>query len=708
MLNHVLPSLITHHEPPLPASAAPPADAADLAALGSARAARRRAVGPALLPAIERLERGLERLESLEQALGDSMPPEPDWEELVREVDRFNVLAARGSTSRRAVVLYLLTTALIIAAILAGTQTVGILAWPETSSPTGVDDDRIAVVLDTARPERPWYPPHDANSPTGSLSDEGFLRMVALILCATVCITGLGMEVVLGEPLVKFLSSTQSHILWKGAQLAFSLFISVALFARSFSTLPFAVLGFWKMGFPETAGCFRRAFGAGKVNAFSVCAYLNGLGTTIHHTSGAYLICACTVELMPLDRRVLSMALPLVVQHLVVLLKYWSVPAYGLSEFCLEVWFEWEVFANLDALSVGAGYDMTTRGICLSMLVAHWFYWIAAVLNLPAFSSGKDSALPSEAQGEPTPSEGQPSCAPLSPSKRKPTRSLTPERWKLELNRRSASQSRLEQLEQMAADARFELRRGASRAEAAFQRTRVEAEAAYQARKASAEAVYQSRKASAKAAFMYGREQVAAKAEDARAVANAAEARASATVGAVRRRVREQASTMATSGAEALTKAAMLARATAVAAKEEATKAEARAAAAEYAAGMPCASREDSSGKWSPIPGGPPLAARRRVGGGAAGAGRHEEGGRSNSPPPGAVRSKLTVRRKPAATAGRGTRARPELVERPAGGGSASCSADNLEVPLARPVPAATASPVTPVSPVSPNQQSEA
>ena len=31
------------------------------------------------------------------------------------------------------------------------------------------------------------------------------------------------------------------------AQLAFSLFISVALFARSFSALPFAVLGFWKM-----------------------------------------------------------------------------------------------------------------------------------------------------------------------------------------------------------------------------------------------------------------------------------------------------------------------------------------------------------------------------------------------------------------------------------------------------------------------------
>ena len=71
------------------------------------------------------------------------------------------------------------------------------------------------------------------------------------------------------------------------------------------------------------------------MTAPAVSAYLNGLGTTIHHASGAYLICACTTQLMPLDRRLLSMALPLVAQHIVVLLKYWSVPAYGISELCL-------------------------------------------------------------------------------------------------------------------------------------------------------------------------------------------------------------------------------------------------------------------------------------------------------------------------------------------------------------------------------------
>jgi hypothetical protein len=40
-------------------------------------------------------------------------------------------------------------------------------------------------------------------------------------------------------------------------------------------------------------------------------------------------IVACATHLMPLDRRVLSMSLPLVAQHLVVLVKYQSVPVYA-------------------------------------------------------------------------------------------------------------------------------------------------------------------------------------------------------------------------------------------------------------------------------------------------------------------------------------------------------------------------------------------
>eukprot|EP00966_Prymnesium_polylepis_P324112 7380199-Prymnesium_polylepis.1 len=143
--------------------------------------------------AIERLERGLERLETLESALEESMRPVPDWDELAYDVDRFKELAARGSTSRRAVVAYIVTTALLILGFILGTQAIAILAWPATVSPNDLDGSSAAIVLDTLRPERPWYPGHEP-SPTGWLTDVGFLRLVTFIVWATVCTTGLGME----------------------------------------------------------------------------------------------------------------------------------------------------------------------------------------------------------------------------------------------------------------------------------------------------------------------------------------------------------------------------------------------------------------------------------------------------------------------------------------------------------------------------------
>ena len=176
---------------------------------------------------------------------------------------------------------------------------------------------------------------------------------------------------------------------WKAAQLFFSLCISVALFSQSPFGLPFAVVGFWKFGFPETMGCFRRAYRVGRVNLTSIAAYMNGVGTLIHHASGALLIVACTTHLMPLDRRVLSMSMPLVAQHLVVLFRYWNKAVYGICELCLEIAWEWEILAHINDLSLDNGYDIITRGICISMIIAHWMYWGAALLSAQSLFKAK-------------------------------------------------------------------------------------------------------------------------------------------------------------------------------------------------------------------------------------------------------------------------------------------------------------------------------
>ena len=199
---------------------------------------------------------------------------------------------------------------------------------------------------------------------------------------------------VLGEPMVKALMARgdgNEMQLWKGAQLFFSLAISVALFSQSPFGLPWAVAGFWKLGFPETMGCFRRALRIGRASkpkfTSALAAWLNGIGTLVHHCSCAYLIVSVTTHLCPLDRRVLAISLPLVGQHIFVLLKYQSVPLYCICELILEIIFEWEVFANLADASFENGYDSSVRGVALSMIFAHWCYWSAALLGVPEMLS---------------------------------------------------------------------------------------------------------------------------------------------------------------------------------------------------------------------------------------------------------------------------------------------------------------------------------
>jgi Ca2+-binding EF-hand superfamily protein len=297
----------------------------------------------------------------------------------------------KGQVEGGGVVTALYWTATIIFAVcvFAVTQVIGAFAWgdqDETSFPAKM----LAAPAYLLRTNEEYYKPSPEVSPTGWLSDQGFLRYSTLVLWIIVCVTGLGLELVLGEPMVKSLMARgdqNSMQLWKAAQLFFSLAISVALFSQSPFGLPWAVAGFWKLGFPETLGCFRRALRMGTARkpkfTSALAAWLDGIGSLIHHCSGAYLVVSVTTHLCPLDRRCLAMSLPLVGQHIFVLLKYQSLPLYCIGELILEIIFEWEVFANLADFSFENGYDSSIRGAALSMTFAHWCYWSAAFLEVP-------------------------------------------------------------------------------------------------------------------------------------------------------------------------------------------------------------------------------------------------------------------------------------------------------------------------------------
>jgi hypothetical protein len=142
-----------------------------------------------------------------------------------------------------------------------------------------------------------------------------------LTVWLAVIAAGLGGELVLGEHLV--LSHSHLTPLWQVSQLLFALFVSIAVFSASPFGLPFAVLGLWKFGFPETLGEYRLAFQAGlQQPREALKAYLNGMGTTLHHFSASwFIVCLATRLYVPGARATLAVSLPLLLQHVFVLLR---------------------------------------------------------------------------------------------------------------------------------------------------------------------------------------------------------------------------------------------------------------------------------------------------------------------------------------------------------------------------------------------------
>ena len=130
---------------------------------------------------------------------------------------------------------------------------------------------------------------------------------------------------------------------------------------------------------------------------------MNGMGTLLHHTSAAWMIVCCTTGLFqPRTRETLAVTLPLVGQHLGVLMKYHSIPVYALVNLCLEIWWEWELIGQQKMFKREWGYHASSHGCSLTMLFAHWLYWGAAIIGVPEMlSPAKEKEEEGDAESPP-------------------------------------------------------------------------------------------------------------------------------------------------------------------------------------------------------------------------------------------------------------------------------------------------------------------
>jgi len=220
-------------------------------------------------------------------------------------------------------------------------------------------------------------------SPTSELQDEFFLVYSTLVGWISVATLGFASEFLVGGMLIdRIQSMRERQTLWKVANVAFPLFLFVALRATSVFGLPFLAIGLFKFGFPESLGYINAALEGDSVVQIAAD-LLNGIGTIVHHGATSFVIVAVSTGLFPLSRPLFAACLAPVLQHAAFLLKYYSMSAHVLVQLVLEVYFEWEVVCNISEFRTpfGLEVDRIGRGCALSMLLSHWMYLFAAILQ---------------------------------------------------------------------------------------------------------------------------------------------------------------------------------------------------------------------------------------------------------------------------------------------------------------------------------------
>jgi hypothetical protein len=235
------------------------------------------------------------------------------------------------------------------------------------------------------------------SSLTDGLDDLAFADFQCLLTWFVCVVTGLGAEFFVGY---EFLTSAKEITPWHEhawfvAQFLFSIMILTAIqLGRAGNALAFVfiIAGMWKFGFPETLLFLVKGYGSeGGHWTARLTSLMNAFGTLAHHSSSVLAVSILALGLSPLTRPIVCISMPLVLQHIVVSVKYCSMPFYALLELLLEIYWQWEVFANMERFYLphgvpGApaispiGTGLVLRGVC-GMLLAHWLYWAAAILD---------------------------------------------------------------------------------------------------------------------------------------------------------------------------------------------------------------------------------------------------------------------------------------------------------------------------------------
>ena len=221
------------------------------------------------------------------------------------------------------------------------------------------------------------------NVPLYTWTDREFISYVAMVQWVTMVLTGLGTEVLVWLMFVRGGWDEDRENLWRLAQFFFPLLTTTTVgLANSHNhfALPLLVVTMWKFGFPETVLKLHTAmYDKDSSSLVRMVNLFSGVGTVIHHSAAALYVAAVVTTLLPPNRFVLQVTVPLMMQHWFVLLRYNYKLVYVVLVTIVEVWFEWTA---LTLISYFQKLHWAGGFIGCGMLLSHWLYYIAGALSL--------------------------------------------------------------------------------------------------------------------------------------------------------------------------------------------------------------------------------------------------------------------------------------------------------------------------------------
>lgn len=221
--------------------------------------------------------------------------------------------------------------------------------------------------------------------PSENLNDYQFLVYAGFVMYVTMVSAGLGGEYLVWKIMLSGDWDEQREWYWKAAQFIFPILGATTVGLANtgnYLALPFLVITMWKLGFPETMLLFYAAlYEPQHPWQERLVDFIRGMGTIVHHSSSALYVAMLVTHVLPSNRDVVAVTLPLLMQHWVVLLKYTHKTLYIVCEVIIEAWWEWTAFSVLPAI-----HELHWVGgvIILSMLFAHWCYFGAGIFVMIA------------------------------------------------------------------------------------------------------------------------------------------------------------------------------------------------------------------------------------------------------------------------------------------------------------------------------------